>query len=117
MPVRPDMYDRFKDQTIVRDNPFLHSNPFLFDNAKASRRWVVLNDLIGTGLIDYSDLLRKAWQRSARGNDSAWATTPVTELECAELADSSWHDSVRKNQEILRWHSFFEKKYRSLAQQ
>jgi ABC-type Fe3+ transport system substrate-binding protein len=117
MSIRPDFYDRFKDRTAIRQNPFASVNTLNFDNKLASQRWLVLNDLIGVALIDQNKELRNAWKKATKASlgDSAWAAMPVTEHECSDLVKGTWKDAVKKNRELLRWNDFFRNKYNRLS--
>ncbi len=115
MPILAGLYDKFAGQTAVHGNPFATAGGFHFDNALASRRWVVFNDLLGAALIDHGRELRTAWKPNATAGDPAWASMPITEVECMRLAVHDWQDPVKKNREMLRWQKFFTAKYEALA--
>ena len=111
MSVRPDFYTRFGHETSIQENPFLAKSTFVFDQAKSSGRWGILNDLIGVALIDQSVALKKAWgDSSLSAVDSISGAMPLTESQCGELA-KGWRDQVLRNKKLLEWNNFFEKKY------
>ncbi|MCF6158765.1 MAG: extracellular solute-binding protein [wastewater metagenome] len=62
--VRPDLYDRFSAITSVRMNPFKVQTTFRYDAHLASKRWTLLNRLIGATIIDVHPELVAAWKKS-----------------------------------------------------
>lgn len=111
MSVRTDFFARFATHTNIKQDPFAKPNALAFNQELASKRWLVVNDLAGTGLIDMNDRLKKAWR--SKGSDAVhWDAMPVTEEECSRLAQTVWSDQVQKNRTLLDWQHFFEEKYR-----
>jgi len=118
MPVRPDLYTKYSSMSNIRQDPFAVKSSFRFDHELASKRWMVVNDLFGVGLIDYNDRLQKTWLASLkakRTDDPGWGIVPVSEDSCLALASGEWKDAVKKNSILLEWHSFYERKYKDLA--
>lgn len=61
MGVLPEMYEGNLSGLLVPLNPFTVTQPFQYDSKLASSRWVVVDDLVGQGIIDVQSSLRAAW--------------------------------------------------------
>lgn len=113
--VMPDLYERYPEQMAVDINPFAWQITFLYDSDLGSTRWNVVNDLIGTLLIDSHIELHEAWE-ALRGRGapedgvSAIAAMPLTGEETLELA-SQWNDQGLRNAYLNRWTQFARAKY------
>lgn len=62
MGVIPDMYEVDMSDLLVPLNPFEVDYPFIYNSEKGSRRWGVVNDLIGQTIIDVHSHARDAWE-------------------------------------------------------
>lgn len=62
MGILPSFYAGDMTQLLVPLNPFETEQPFRYDSKMGSKRWGIINDLIGQGVIDVHSHLRKAWQ-------------------------------------------------------
>jgi len=115
MAVIPELYRSHGDRTNVRQDPFTGpAGGFQFDNTLSSRRWSVVNDLAGVGLIDRHDALRRWWRRSMRPADVGYLerlAVPVGRDECLRAADSLWNDPVKRNETLLEWQKRFARAY------
>lgn len=114
--IRPDVYEdpRCVAKTV---NPYRFSSSFAYDGALASRRWALLNDLIGSCVIDCHGDLRKAWNRSARNRRTlmtSFAELPLLESEQGFFI-RYWDNAVLRNQYVGRWLSFSRAKFRRMA--
>jgi ABC-type Fe3+ transport system substrate-binding protein len=86
------------------------------DKQAAVRR--VLDDLIGTQLIDIHKELRSAWATVVKAGAKpaaikAMSKTPVTAAELPALA-AKWDDAVFRNEKINAWVKFAQAKYASV---
>jgi len=63
LPVRKDLYEA-PDAPSTR--PYDFQSDFVYDDVKGTRRWKLINDLIGVWLIDSHDELVKAWEGTIR---------------------------------------------------
>lgn len=61
MGILPSMYEGSMEDLLVPLNPFIQDYPFTYSSETGSRRWGVLNDLIGQTIIDVHSHLRAAW--------------------------------------------------------
>ena len=89
-PVRTDLYD---EPHAPRDNPYASAADIRYDNARAARRWDILNDLAMTWLIDVHPELSRAWRaviaRGASEEEKARLfAPPMGEEELLALAAS-----------------------------
>jgi len=116
MPVVPVMYEKYKDETSVRLNPFKWGEAFDYDSEKGARRYGILNDFLGAMVIDTHDELKEAWKAVIdAGSPEALlkelTEAPITEAELLSLADSTWSDQRVRNETIARWVKFALNKY------
>ncbi|MEM6821695.1 MAG: extracellular solute-binding protein [Verrucomicrobiota bacterium] len=61
MGILPSFYEGDLSKLLVPLNPFKTPYSFRYDSTKGSRRWGVVNDLIGQSIIDVHSHLRSAW--------------------------------------------------------
>ena len=117
--VLPSLYDKIKPQnTAIQFNPFKWQSDFSFDSEVGSLRWGIVNDLIGTLIIDQKSLLDQAWSTALADGltDAEWerlASMPVSESEAMRLAREKWQDPAFRNQKLNEWALFARKKYRA----
>ena len=121
--VLPDLYDSVDPKnTSVTFNPFEWSSNFVYDAEKGSARWGILNDLIGTFIIDAHQQLRAAWKKAIESETTneilpALAVMPVTEEEASVLGREKWRDQTYRNSTLLEWGRLANKKYGGNADQ
>ena len=60
--VLPSLYGLSPEHTAVKLNPFSWRSDFPFDESLASARYAIVNDLVGTMVIDPKKLLTRAWR-------------------------------------------------------
>jgi spermidine/putrescine-binding protein len=114
--VLPSLYDLSPQSTAVKLNPFAWRSDFAFDPKVGSQRWSIVNDLIGTLVIDQKKLLTRAWKEAMADGltEQEWqklAAMPISETEALELARTKWKDPVARNQKINEWIHFARSKY------
>jgi hypothetical protein len=102
----------------VKLNPFSWRSGFVFDEKLGSARWSIVNDLIGTMVIEPKDLLSQAWRAaSADGlTDQEWqklAAMPVSAAEALDFAKNKWKDPAFRNQRLIEWSQFARGKYQT----
>ncbi len=114
--VLPSLYEFSPQSTAVKLNPFSWHSKFTFDDKLASMRWSIVDDLIGTMVIDPKKLLSQAW--SAASADGSMeeeqlrlAAMPISEAEALELAKTKWGDPAFRNQKLNEWSAFARAKY------
>ena len=113
--VMPDMYDRFADEIAIDINPFAWDVTFIYDAERGSKRYSLLNDLIGTTLIDSHAELVGAWRavRERGVTDdglAALAAAPMSEDAAMALCEQ-WDDQELRNAKIAEWTQFARAKY------
>ena len=106
--VRPEIYPQIVGRTPVKLNPFNWSSTFVYDSEKGSRRWTVVNDLIGTQIIDAHRRLKSTSTDPLER--SRLARVPVTEDEVDRLA-GLWRDSGFRSETVAGWAAFAREKY------
>lgn len=114
--VMPDLYDRYKEEAAVTLNPFIWNSDLVYDSARASARWSVLNDLIGVLVIDSHNRLRAAWSRALKDGLTqdevrALCAVPVSEAAAIELGGSWRSDPSLRIEKIEAWSAFARSKY------
>ncbi len=114
--VVPDLYEAYRDQAAVTLNPFVWRSDLVYDSAKASARWSVLNDLIGVLVIDSHDRLRAAWTRAQADGLTdeevrVLCAVPVSESAALELG-ATWRTDPRlRIKKLDEWSAFARDKY------
>jgi len=116
--VMPDLYERYPEHIAVEENPFSWRVTFQYDSGLGSRRWSVVNDLIGAQLIDSHRELEQAWEAlRQRGMPeeglSLLASQPVSPEQALVLAEQ-WKDPAVRNAYLSQWTAFARDKYRAV---
>jgi ABC-type Fe3+ transport system substrate-binding protein len=113
--VLPGLYDELGDRAVVKLNPFKAKGGFDFDDELAAERWQTLNDLIGTGMIDAHEDLKRAFreikeQEPARAAMRRLVAPPESEAVFMKRGEG-WHDPAYRNRVITSWSDLFGIKY------
>ncbi len=125
MGVLPKLYPDDLSELLVPFNPFTIQEGemgFRYDGKLGSRRWHVLNDLIGQTIIDVHRWLRKAWRAAWKVEDHATRDalvaklkTPfVSEAEANEMAEYWRKDKVRARRLANAWMEQAVNRYREV---
>jgi ABC-type Fe3+ transport system substrate-binding protein len=114
--VLPSLYELAPQSTAVRLNPFSWQSDFEFDAKRSAERWSIVNDLVGTLVIDQKELLKRAWRAALADGltEQEWqrlTAMPVSEKEALELAKTKWQDPAFRNQKLNEWVQFARAKY------
>jgi len=115
--VLPSLYKLSPQTSAVQLNPFTWRSDFAFDPKLSAERWSIVNDLMGTLVIDQKHLLTRAWKEAIDNgglSDREWqrlAAMPITEREALNLATTKWKDAEFRNQKINEWIYFARSKY------
>ncbi|MEM6884848.1 MAG: extracellular solute-binding protein [Verrucomicrobiota bacterium] len=105
MGVIPEMYSGDMTELLVPINPFTQKYPFTYSSETGSKRWGVINDLIGQTIIDVHSHLRAAWsaicalpedQREALIDE--FSSAFVSEAEAEEYTTFWRTDKIRARQ-------------------
>ena len=115
--VMPSLYELSPQHTAVKLNPFSWRSDFAFNESLGSARWAVVNDLVGTMVIDSKELLTRAWSTALADGltEQEWRTlgaVPISEAEALDLAANQWKDPAFRNQTLNEWGQFAREKYR-----
>jgi len=108
MPVRRSMYQH-SNRSGVKYNPFEWEGGFRYDAKKASRRWVIVNDLFKASIYDVHEELRDAWiaLHNAMMPPEAvelFERSPASEAELEGLAKGNlWGEQKIRNDTMRRW--------------
>jgi ABC-type Fe3+ transport system substrate-binding protein len=120
MPVRPDLYKRFKDVSNIEFSPFDLKQSFTYNSSLSRDRREVVAALAGALLVDTHEELQAAWKgiiaRGLSPNDLAeLGKTPLTEADALKLAKGAWKDPAVRNLKRIEWQVWAQAKYRKLA--
>ena len=115
--VLPSLYELSPQDTAVKLNPFLWRSDFVFDEKLSSSRYAIVNDLVGTMVIDPKELLTRAWSKALAAGltEEEWqrfGAVPVSETQALDLARSKWSDPTFRNRKLNEWSEFAREKYR-----
>ena len=105
---------------------FTHMDPSAFvgiplSSDLTSRRWRILNDLLGACIIDVQDDLAAAWKRLRNLPESDPRRVElfkpfVSEKELMDLAGAPWDDPAIRAQKISQWAAGAAARYRRLRE-
>ncbi|MDX6767799.1 MAG: extracellular solute-binding protein [Candidatus Methylacidiphilales bacterium] len=122
MGVLPRDYQGDLTDLLVPLNPFAIDYPFHYDSPMGSKRWNVVNALIGQGVIDVHSHLRAAWRHlltlpePLRGPALAEFTRPlISEAEATELAAVWRKDKLRARRLENEWMARSVERFKKLS--
>ncbi len=120
MPVIPGFASRFGNDAAVPLDPFQWKGGFVYNADKGSQRWSLLNDLIGSVIIDNHKELAAAWDRVRKGdaNDPLFrefTKPPLPEQEALRMAKENWGHPEQRSLIRAQWSAEAKKKYLSIA--
>jgi len=113
----PELYEQVGDKSDVKVNPFTWDSNFVYDSRKGTLRWDIVNDLVGTYLIDAHDTLRNAWKTVLQKRASETAlkeilSMPVSEQQVREMAEQGlWEDAAFRQKMRQLWSNNAQDKY------
>jgi ABC-type Fe3+ transport system substrate-binding protein len=111
MSVIPALYETLKEQNSIPLNPFEWKTSFSYNFQLASKRWAVINDLIGIFLIEGNAYLRSVRESYAAGRHAPSAVVQefvpaISEQHVQQLIDEKiLLDPKLRNEELVRWRS------------
>ena len=108
MSVRPDLYGSGLGRSAVHINPFRWKVVSFYDSVRASRRWDLLNDLLGACLIDSHEQLQQAWRAviaAGMPQDGLEELTrpPISEADLDGLVATWAEDPELRSRTVLGW--------------
>ena len=115
--VLPGLYPQVEGRTPVRLNPFAWKSDFVYDAARGSARWNVVNDLIGTLIIDPHQHLKAAWEQAIQAGNAETelkrlGAAPLDEEEVRRLVEEDrWKDAEFRNRTLNEWASLARQSY------
>jgi ABC-type Fe3+ transport system substrate-binding protein len=116
--VSPDLYPELSSRAVVKFNPFRKEAGLDFDDDLAAKRWQVLNDLIGVGMIDAHAELSRAFfgiKDQDRTSPAYRRLLAPPENEAVfSTRNSHWSDPAFRNKVISSWAEFFRIKYQGV---
>ncbi|MSR65326.1 MAG: extracellular solute-binding protein [Verrucomicrobiae bacterium] len=120
MCILPELYERYKEVTLVKTNPFALPVSFQYDPEKGGTRWNILNALIGSTLIDVHQELTAAWRSLIRRGMPAdglkeFCGTPLTEEAAITMAKDKWKDAKFRNRQQIEWQKWATRKFETIA--
>jgi ABC-type Fe3+ transport system substrate-binding protein len=120
MPVRVGLYEQYGAGSPVEGNPFKWGKGLEYNSATGTARYEALNDLIGATVVDTHELLVSAWKVGIDAGVPERAvlemsTTPVTEAQLLEVANTELADPVKRNTLIAQWIDDAKSTYREMA--
>ncbi len=116
------LYDEIPaDELAVTINPFKSKAALKYDGRVASKRWNVLNDLLGAVLIDSQSELQQAWavvQKTPNNSDLIEQLTrpPCDPEQMTKLAEPLRQSARLRNETIATWMSDARSRYRAVAE-
>lgn len=126
MSVMPSLYTEIGNATVVPLNPFTVKSQLNYNATLGSLRYVILNDIIGSTIIDSQADLLLVWNQiistnktltdqgitSAKISDAInkMGQAPITEADALALA-GNWSNPTVRNAKITEWRTSAIKKY------
>ncbi len=120
MSVIPGFAQSFGEDAVVPLDPFTGKGSFIYDTEKGAGRWTLLNDLIGSLLIDHHRELAAAWDKVRRrppGDPLLRELTrpPFTEKEGLRLAMEEWNRPEQRSGRRAKWSAEARERYLRIA--
>ncbi|MBN1352589.1 extracellular solute-binding protein [candidate division KSB1 bacterium] len=109
--VHPKLYPQISGHTSVTINPFEWKSSFVYDSETGSDRWELLNDLIGSFIVEPHRQLKTTWKAELERTsyDSALNRIMLMSVSLdsvnAILAEKRWDDPVYNKQKLNAWAS------------
>ena len=121
MPVIPGFAAPFGKESTVPLDPFKWKAGFVYNTDIGSQRWSLLNDLIGSALIDNHKELVAAWDKTRNLDPQdpriqALTKPPFSEAEALRMAKEDWPHPERRSRIRAQWSAEAKKRYISIAE-
>ncbi|HSW45850.1 MAG TPA: hypothetical protein VLM89_09790 [Phycisphaerae bacterium] len=118
-PVRPDVYEKHKDQLVVKGNPFNEHSEFQI-NAQENQAYTrLLPHLVEAvrGSNPYD--LQKAWRRTAASGEKSRELAllrqpPFDQAKALEYADLCASNPAKVAGLVAEWSELFSRRYREV---
>ena len=120
MPVIPGFATAFGNKTAVPFDPFQWQGGFFYNAEQGSQRWTLLNDLIGSVIIDNHRELVSAWDKVRhRALDDPLVREltrpPFSEKEGQRLAAEDWLKPEQRAKVRAQWSAAARQRYIGIA--
>lgn len=114
----PSLYQEVGNRSVVETNPFEVKDSIPYNQEEANRLRNIINDMIGTLIIDIKPDLNRLWQKRIRNGMTAeflkkLDEVPISKEKAFEYA-AHWEDPVFRNRVINEWHVGNQKKIKEL---
>lgn len=115
--VRPGLYAKIKGRTSVQMNPFEWKSTFIYNEKKGSARWSIINDLIGSFIIEPHQHLKKIRDKMKASGLPDSSIKKIFSIPVSEgtiqpfVKDNRWRDAAFRNQQLNKWSSQAREKY------
>lgn len=130
--VMPSLYSEIGNKTVVPINPFTVKSQLPYNATLGSLRYVVLNDIITTTMIDSQTDLNLVWSQIISVNQTLTSAgvnstkvsdainkmcqPPVSEADALALA-GNWSNPAVRNAKLTEWRNFAASKYGNASNQ
>jgi len=115
--IRPDVYEDPSIKNTDIFNPYKLKGAINYDFDLASKRWNLLNDMIGALIIDHHQKFKKIWSIISKIENEnlkkLFFKVPVEE-KMQKFLWENWNDPVFRNYYINEWSNFSREKFRSI---
>lgn len=107
--VLPHLYAAAAGRTPVQLNPFDWRSTFVYDAQKGAARWGLVNDLIGSFIIDPHHRLTATWREAIDAGRTEEILSEITAVPIREdeatalLAEGRWQDAAHRNRTMNTW--------------
>jgi ABC-type Fe3+ transport system substrate-binding protein len=116
--IRPDVYEHPGLETVF--NPYKVEGTIHYKFDLASKRWNILNDMLGAFVIDPHNYLRESWGIILRSENKTlkkrFFEIPV-DAGLQRFLWENWSDPVFRNYHLNQWLDFSLKKFKSIIKQ
>ncbi len=110
----PSVYPKLNIENL---NPYYHEKIIKYDFQLASKRWNLLNDMIGAFVIDIHPLLKQAWKKIIEKDNKRlkekFFEIPV-DPTIQKYLITHWDDPVFRNRYINFWINFSVDKFKRI---
>ncbi|MCM8818318.1 MAG: extracellular solute-binding protein [Candidatus Omnitrophica bacterium] len=114
-PIIPDIYNY--PEVEIDTNPYKIQNTITYDFKLAGNRWAILDDMIGTFIIDSHTELKKAWKIVLKTKNKnlkeKFFEIPV-DKKIQRFLWENWSDPIFRNKYLNEWIEFSLKKFKNI---
>ncbi|MCM8771824.1 MAG: extracellular solute-binding protein [Candidatus Omnitrophica bacterium] len=114
-PIMPSVY--YHPEIKISINPYSIQNAIKYDFQLASNRWSILDDMIGSFIIDCHGSLKKAWElilKTQNNNLKEKFCELPFDKKIQRFLWENWRDPIFRNKHINDWVEFSIKKFKNI---